>query len=64
MLPTLYIMTDALLCKAIAENPLMSAQEKVTWIEGHLSKIVPEDRDLVLDKVLERMEKMSQVEVD
>jgi hypothetical protein len=64
MLPTLYIMTDALLCKTIAENPLMSAQERVTWIESHISRIVPEERDMYIDLVLKRMEKMSQVKVD
>jgi len=26
--PTLYIMTDALICKAIAENPLMREVER------------------------------------
>ena len=63
--PTLYIMTDALICKAIAENPLMREVERAEWVVEFLSRaIVPEERDIYFDLVLARMKKLYQVRVE
>jgi len=65
MEPTLYIMTDALICKAIAENPLMGEVERAEWVVEFLSRaIVPEEQGIYFDLVLKRMEKLRQVRVD
>ena len=65
MEPTLYLMTDALICKAIAENPLMGEVERATWVVEFLSRaIVPEERDIYFDLVLARMKKLDQVRMD
>ena len=65
MEPTLYIMTDALICKAIAENALMGEGERAECVVEFLSRtIVPEEQGIYFDLVLKRMEKLRQVRVD
>ena len=65
MEPTLYLMTDAVICKTIAENPLMREVERAEWVVEFLSRaIVPEERDIYFDLVLARMKKLDQVRMD
>jgi len=65
MEPTLYVMTDAVIVKAIAENLLVILDERAVWIEDYISQsIVPWERDMYLDSVSKRVAKLGQVEVD
>jgi len=65
MEPTLYVMTDAVIVKAIAENLLVILDERAVWIEDYISQsIVPWEHDMYLDSVFKRVAKLGQVEVD
>ena len=65
MEPQQYIMTDALICGAIAEFEGMTVQDRVNWIEDYITRRVePYEREIYVDQVLNRMDKMKRVKVD
>ena len=63
--PKQYIMTDALICGAIAEFEGMTVQDRVNWIEDYINRRVERhEREIYVDLVLNRMDQMKRVKVD
>lgn len=65
MAENMYIITDEIICAAIAENEGMTVRDRVNWIENYITqKVEPWDREAYADLVLQRIDKIRRVKVD
>ena len=65
MAQKMYIMTDAIICSAIAYIEGMTIRDRVNRIDNYITqKVDPWERDTFADLVLRRIDRLREVKVE